>query len=146
MPSSARAPAEVAPSATVVGFGRFVLDFFGASEGFVCDVLVVGFEVTFDVSCAPDVAAAESREMSSAKVRREYVRVVNTNTGLGMDFVGGCCVLSKSSVNDSADWARLYRSGAWVQHFANDWARLYRSAAWVQHFAHDNCNCNCNGN
>ena len=78
LPSSARAPADVAPSATVVGFGRFVLDFFGAADGFDCAVGVAGLGATFDVSCAPDVAAVESREMSSAKMRREVVRVVNT--------------------------------------------------------------------
>ncbi len=82
-PSSARAPADVAPSATVVGLGRLadgVAAFFGVAAGFpfVEEVVVLG--ATLDVSCANVLDDADTviSETRSAKARRELKIVVNT--------------------------------------------------------------------
>lgn len=94
LPSSARAPADVAPSGTVVGLGRFVVglgrfvegdcfgpvvdDFFGLAV--LAELDVTGLGATLDVSCdALDDADNENREISSAKVWRGFELLVNTS-------------------------------------------------------------------
>ena len=89
MPSSARAPADVAPSATVVGFGRMVAgDFAGpvADDFLVLDDALIGVAGaaglggTLDVSCAAEVADSERTDIASASVQRDCLRGMNTAT------------------------------------------------------------------
>lgn len=96
LPSSARAPADVAPSATVVGLGRFadvVAGFLTGVDGFACAAALVA-------SCA---IVADGREavitgMSSAKVQRRVERVVSTEVDSGRWFEA--TVVSESNALD----------------------------------------------
>jgi len=82
LPSRARAPADVAPSATVVGLDFLTgADFFGLGDVLPGKVVVAGLGATLDVSCAaPDDDADKFiAEINSATVRRRFLLGVNTN-------------------------------------------------------------------
>lgn len=96
MPTSARAPADVAPSATVVGLGRLVDavgdffkrradDVFGVDDVGACDAEVAGLGATFDVSCAAlkDDADKVIAASNSVTARRRILVVVNTELDRG---------------------------------------------------------------
>lgn len=81
-PSSARAPADVAPSATVFGFGRVCDADAAFALGGALDfaLLAAGLATTLPLSCATMVTDAESdvTTNNNAEMRREFERDVNT--------------------------------------------------------------------
>lgn len=85
LPSSARAPADVAPSATVRGFGRVcdvaafvVADLAAPVFGFAA----AGFGATLPVSCAPRFGALDKIKppaTSASMVRKEFLLDTNAD-------------------------------------------------------------------